>query len=87
MNWEHAKNLEEIFENLIQTLTNKARVLNPKTRGFHGRSPDGGCSGPSPRQKKLDFKFVGNRVCPEWISKVKYKIDHISKTKKRPKKF
>ena len=33
VNWGLAKNLEEIFANLIQTLTSEARVLNLKTRG------------------------------------------------------
>ena len=33
------KNLEEIFTNLIQTLTSEARVLNPKVCGVQGRSP------------------------------------------------
>ena len=36
------KNREEIFANLIQTLTSEARVLNLKACGAQGRSPGGG---------------------------------------------
>ena len=52
MNWVLAKNLEEIFSNLIQTLTSEARVLNPKACGVQGRSPGGGCGTRSPPPKK-----------------------------------
>ena len=38
-NSELGKNLEDIFANLIQTLSSEAWVINPKTPGFQGRSP------------------------------------------------
>ena len=38
------KNLEDIFVNLIQTLTSEARILNPKLKHarFRGATPVGG---------------------------------------------
>ena len=36
VNWGLAKNLEEIFANLIQMLTSEARVLDPKPCGVCG---------------------------------------------------
>ena len=41
-------NLEEIFANLIQTLTSEDRVLKPKADGFQGRSPCWGFGGAEP---------------------------------------
>ena len=42
VNSELGKNLEDIFANLIQTLTSEARVLNPKACGVQGHSHGGG---------------------------------------------
>ena len=42
-NWGLAKNLEETFANLIQTLASEDRVLNPNACGVRGRRPEGVC--------------------------------------------
>ena len=42
------KNREEIFANLIQTLTSEAKVDNPNACGVQVRSPGGGMGGQAP---------------------------------------
>ena len=46
----YVQKTEKIFASLIQALTSKARVLNPKACGVQGRSPKGGCVGESLHQ-------------------------------------
>ena len=71
MNWGLAKNLEDIFEqNMPLTRTSEARVINQKA-----------CRG---FRGAVPLGGVG--VVPEHITRVKRKIDHISKTKNRTKK-
>ena len=49
------QNTEEIFANLIQTLTGEARVINPKACEVQGRRPGGGVEGKAPNQKIFMF--------------------------------
>ena len=53
------KNLEEIFMNLMQTLTNEGRVLNPKACGVQGCSP-GRCGGKGLHRKKNIAKWINS---------------------------
>ena len=50
---------EEIFANLIQTITSEARVLNPKSCGVQGCRIGGG---QSPLQKKQGERLGGRNL-------------------------
>ena len=53
------QNTEEIFANLIQTLTSSGyRVFNPKTRGVYGRSPGGDVGGKAPTKNEKKFYIL-----------------------------
>ena len=73
-----------IFANLIQTLTSKAGDSNQNYPGLGGGAPGGGRGVESPPLKRgvlggqspSYIKKFGIRPGPEYITKVKYKIDH-----------
>ena len=69
------------------TITSEARVLNSKACEVQGRCPGYGYVGAKPPIKIKNIIISLNLLSPECITRVKYKINHISKTKNRTKKL